>query len=103
MTNAPQVQKSALLSKINRMLLIGVIAVAGAHFLVVNDLSTRGFVFKDLKSKANQLMADKQTMENSISSLSSYQAINPRIQSMRLVAADTIHYISWDKYMVAIK
>ncbi|MCX6793010.1 MAG: hypothetical protein NTY12_03205 [Candidatus Falkowbacteria bacterium] len=103
MTNAPQVQKSILLTKINTFLLVAVIAVAGAHFLVVNDLSTRGFVFKDLKSKANQLLTDRQGMETSISSISSYQNINPRIQSMHLVAADNIHYISWDKYMVARK
>lgn len=103
MTKMPQAQKSVFLSKLNRILLVSVILVAAAHFLVVNDLSTKGFVFKDLKSKANDLVADRQTMENSISALSSYQAINPRIQSMHLVSADTIHYINWDNNTVAIK
>jgi len=103
MANQPMVHKSAWLSKINSILLIAVIVVAGAHFLVVNDLSTKGFVFKDLKSKANQLTIDRQAMENSISALGSYQAINPRIKAMNLVAADNIHYISWDQYLVAVK
>ena len=103
MTKVQNVQKSALLSMINKYLLISAIAVAGAHFFVVNDLSTKGFVFKDLKSKASQLVADRQVMENSISALGSYQAINPRIEAMKLVATDDIHYISWNKYMVALK
>lgn len=103
MTNLPPVQKSAVLSSINKLLLAAVIVVAGAHFLVVNDLSTSGFVFKDLKSRASQLLAERQIMETSISSLGSYQNVNPRIQAMHLVAADNIHYISRDNYLVARK
>jgi cell division protein FtsL len=103
MTKVKSAQKSVLLSKINKILLFSVIVTAAAHFLIVNDLSTQGFVFTDLKSKAKQLVADRQNMESSISALGSYQSINPRIEALHLVAADTIHYISWDKYMVARK
>lgn len=103
MTQAQKCSKSTKLSRLNRYLILAVILVAAAHFLVINDLSTKGFVFKDLKSKANQLMADNQTMQNQVSLLGSYQSINPRIESMHLVAADTIHYLSWDQAMVARK
>jgi hypothetical protein len=96
-------RKSASLSRLNRCLIIAVILVAAAHFLVVNDLSTKGFVFKDLKARVNQLIADNQDRQNQVSSLGSYQSINPRIASLHLVAADTIHYLSWDQAMVARK
>lgn len=103
MTQVQKCSKSAVLSRLNRFLVVAVIIVAAAHFLVINDLSTKGFVFKDLKSRANQLMADNQDMQNKVSLLGSYQSINPRIESLHLVAADTVHYLSWDQSMVARK
>lgn len=87
---------SPLLSRINCLLLIAVIVTAVAHFLVVNDLSTRGFVFKDLKAKATELATEQENMQGSISSLGAYQNISQRISSLGLVAVDSVHYVSPD-------
>ena len=94
---------SQFLSRVNRLLTAAVIITAFAHFLVVNALSIKGFVFKDLKLKANDLVSEHQQMESAVSTLASYQSLNPRIQSMRLVSADSVTYLSWDQGMVARK
>ncbi len=96
-------ERSQTLSKLNKFLAIALIATAVGHFLVVNDLSTKGFVFKDLKVESNELVAERQTMESRVSALSSYQSLNPRIQSMHLVSADSIHYLNWNQQAVAKK
>lgn len=97
------IPKSLFLSRLNRFLVFAIIVTAAGHFLVVNALSVQGFIFKDLKSKANDLVAEEQTMESTVSSLGSYQNLNPRIQSLKLVAADGVNYVSWDQHVVAKK
>jgi len=95
--------KSVFLSRLNTFLVVAIVASAITHFLVINDLSTKGFVFKDLKSKVGDLSNDKQSMESAISSLGSYQNLNPRIQEMKMVNADGANYINWDQNLVAKK
>ncbi len=89
------------LSSFNRFLVFAIVITAVAHFLIVNDLSTKGFVFKDLKVKSNDLMAQRQTMESDVSALASYQNLNPRIEALHLVTADSIHNLNWDQHKEA--
>lgn len=91
------------MSRFNFFLTVLVCVTAVAHFLVATSLSTTGFVFKDLKSRANELASERQSMESAISSLASYQSLNPRIASLNLVTADDVHYLSWNQYIVAKK
>lgn len=94
---APQSRfHSPFLSRVNCLLIIAVIVTAVAHFLVVNDLSTRGFVFKDLKAQATELATEQENMQSAISSLGSYQNVSQRIAGLGLVAVDTVHYVSPD-------
>jgi len=95
--------RSIFLSRLNRWLVVAIIFTAVAHFLVVNDLSTKGFLFKDFKVKNNELISERQSMESVVSSLASYQSLNPRIQALHLVAADNVRYLSWDESLVAKK
>jgi hypothetical protein len=91
------------MSRFNLFLTVLVCVTAVAHFLVATSLSTTGFVFKDLKSRLKDLSSERQTMESTISSLASYQSLNPRIASLNLVATDEVHYLSWNQYIVAKK
>jgi hypothetical protein len=95
--------RSRSLSRLNRFLVAAIIVTAFGHFLVVNGLSTMGFVFKDLKLKTNDLVAERQALETKVSSLSAYQNLNPRIDALHLVAADSIRYINSDNQVVAKK
>ncbi len=91
------------MSRFNFFLAVLVGATAIAHFFVVTDLSTKGFLFKDLKSRANELTDQRQSMEGAISTLGSYQSLSSRIQSLQLVAADNVQYLSWNQDVVAKK
>ncbi len=91
------------LHKINTILIGAVILAAVGYFFTINSLSTKGFVFKELKEKVTTLNIDKQNMESQVTALASYQNLNPRIQTMQMVASQDVSYISWDSHIVARK
>lgn len=91
------------LRRLNACLCLALIAGATAYFITVNDLSTKGFLFKELKQKNNSLVAERQDLESSVSSLASYQNLNPRIAAARLVVAKDVAYVSAGSLAVAQK
>lgn len=91
------------LRRLNAALLFIAICGAVTYFLTMNDLSTQGFVFKDLKQQSNDLAAEQQRMQAEVTALASYQSLNPRIQSLSLVPTDEVSYMSWDTHLVAKK
>jgi cell division protein FtsL len=101
--NRRQSATSIHLQKINTVLIGTLIVAAVGYFFTVNSLSTKGFVFKELKEKVSTFSSNKQDMESQITALASYQNLNPRIQSMQLVTSSDIAYISWDSLIVARK
>lgn len=106
MTHQPVSRQPVLrinLRRLNACLSLALIAGAAAYFITVNDLSTKGFLFKELKQKNNSLLAERQDLESSVSSLASYQSLNPRIAAARLVAAKDVAYLSSGSLAVAQK
>ncbi|QQS60736.1 hypothetical protein IPN41_02055 [Candidatus Falkowbacteria bacterium] len=91
------------LQKINIILIGALILAAVGYFFTINSLSTKGFVFKELKEKVASLNMDKQKMESQVTALASYQNLNPRIQTMQMVVSRDVSYISWDSFIVARK
>lgn len=91
------------LRRLNACLSLALIAGAAAYFITVNDLSTKGFLFKELKQHSNSLVAERQDLESQVTSLASYQNLNPRIAAARLVASKDVAYLSWGSQTVAQK
>ncbi len=91
------------LRKLNVILMLACLLGAASYFLTINGLSTTGFAFKDLKQRANELAAENQQLESQVSSLSSFQNLNPRIADLHLVPVSDVAYVSWDSRMVARK
>lgn len=91
------------LRKINTILFLLLIVGAVSYFVTTNNLSTRGFAFKELKDQVNQSEIERQRLENQITLLASYQSLNPRIQELNLVAATDVNYIDWNSFLVARK
>ncbi len=89
------------LRRLNRWLMVLVGFAAVGYFLTVTALSTRGFIFKDLKSQQASLAEERRTLENAMTGLASYQDLQSRIRSSNFVAADTVSYISWNDSAVA--
>lgn len=91
------------LRKVNTILFLLLIVGAVLYFLTVNNLSTRGFVFKDLRDKNNKLEIEKQRLESKITELASYQNLNPRIEQLQLVKATDVIYLDSNAFTVARK
>ncbi len=91
------------LRKVNTILFLLLIVGAVLYFLTVNNLSTRGFVFKDLRDKNNKLEIEKQRLESKITEFASYQNLNPRIEQLQLVKATDVIYLDSNAFTVARK
>lgn len=91
------------LRKLNTVLFLLLIVGAVTYFLTTNNLSTRGFAFKDLKESVTELEIEQQRLENQMTLLASYQSLNPRIQDLSLVASTDVHYLTWNSFLVARK
>jgi hypothetical protein len=89
------------LRKINTVLIGSLIIAAVGYFFTINSLSTKGFMFKEMKEKVNDLSIEKQAMESQMTALASYQNLNPRIQALNMVSSQDVNYISWENFLVA--
>jgi len=79
---------------VNRLLLFLIVVFSVAYILSINDLSIKGFVLNDLKSKAKELAKENADIELKVVNLGSNETINNRAQQMAMVKVDTIDYIT---------
>ncbi len=91
------------LRRLNGWLMVLVAVAAVGYFMTVTALSTRGFVFKELKSRYTAMNEERRALENDMTGLASYQDLQSRIHSLSFVSADSVKYISWDDNAVAKK
>lgn len=71
------------------MIVLGVLYIAGT-----NDLAIRGFELSDLKEQRNKLANENKKLELKAMTLSSYNIISGKIDSLKMVAVGEIDYIS---------
>lgn len=84
--------------------LFGLCLVFGVMYLVgMNDLTVKGFVLKDLKSRANILASESQDLQIKALALQSYSSLSPRLQSLNMVAVGDVAYLSPKTPVVAKK
>ncbi len=91
------------LRKTNTILFLLLIVGSVVYFLTINNLSTRGFVFKDLRDKTTSLEVEKQRLESQVTELASYQNLDPRIAELELVKATDVTFIDTNAFIVARK
>lgn len=90
--------------KIINQVIFSVIVVFGVFYLIgINDLTVKGFNYRELLEKNNQLVKENEDFELSIASLSSYNDINSRIKDLKMVVANNIDYIDAGAIVVAKK
>lgn len=80
------------------MIVLGVFYVAGT-----NDLAIQGFALSDLKEQRNKLAAENKKLELKAMTLSSYNIINTKVASLKMVAVGEIDYTNGSNGMVAKK
>jgi len=84
--------------------LVVICLIFGVTYLVgMNDLTVKGFVLKDLKSRANLLEAENQVLQARALTLQSYTALSPRLQGLDMVAVEDVAYFSPQAPVVAKK
>jgi len=88
---------------INTLLSVSCIAFGAVYLIGMNDLTVKGFVLNDLKSKVNVLAEENQDLQTCSLSLQSYTALSPRLQDLNMVKVDDVAYFSPQASVVAKK
>ena len=90
-----QKNKKTILQKIIIKFIFCLIIICGISYVVsVNNLSIKGFVLADLKSKVSELQKENENIELKVMNLESYENITKRVNELKMVKVDKIDYIT---------
>ncbi len=95
--------KARIHSLANKMLACMIVVACIAYIATINDLSIKGFILQDLKTKVTQLEIDNEQYELRAMNLESYDLIDERAQKLGMVKVDDIKYVSVSNGAVAIR
>lgn len=85
-------------------LLVVLIISSGIYYVIgINDLSAKGFVMQELKIKLAAISNENRDMELKIMELESYENIDQRADSLKMVKVDKIDYFTIVNEAVAKK
>lgn len=81
-------------SLINKVL-VGLIIVLSIGYIVsINNLSIKGFVISDYKTKVNNLTKENNEIELTITQLESNDSLDSRARQLAMVKVDKIDYLT---------
>ena len=90
-----QKNKKIVLQKIIIKFIFCLIIICGTSYVVsVNNLSIKGFVLSDLKSKIAELQKENENIELKVMNLESYENIIKRADELKMVKVNKINYIT---------
>ncbi len=90
-----QKNKKTILRKIIIKFIFCLIVICGISYIAsVNNLSIKGFVLIDLKTKVLELQKENENIELKVMSLESYENITERAKELKMVKVDKINYIT---------
>ena len=89
-----QKNKNIIIQKIIIKFIFCLIIICGISYVIsVNNLSIKGFVLADLKSKVSELQKENENIELKVMNLESYENIIKRVNELKMVKVDKIDYI----------
>ena len=91
------------LTVFNKLLCILVICSGISFVAGINDLSIKGFVLQELKSKVTELKNENKNIELTATELESYENIHRRAEDLKMVKVDKIDYVMVVNDVVAMK
>lgn len=98
-----KVKKSINYKLINKFL-ASLVIIAGVYYVVsVNDLAIKGFVLREKKIQAEDLIEENNQTELAIMKFESYENIEKRAKEMNMVKVGKIDYITISEKTVARK
>lgn len=98
-----RVQRSLSWRSVNIFLVVACLILGVTYLVGMNDLTVKGFVLKDLKSRTNLLAAENQDLQARALTLQSYTALSPRLKGLDMVAVEDVAYFSPQAPVVAKK
>lgn len=78
----------------NKLIFGLIIILSISYILSINDLSIKGFVINDLKSRMNELTKENESYDLRIAQLEANDNINVRAEQLAMVKVDKINYIN---------
>lgn len=78
----------------NRLMVCLVIAAGVLYLGGTNDLAINRFVVYKHKTKLSSLKEENRNLETKVMALSSYNAINKKVASLKMVKVDKVDYIT---------
>lgn len=96
-------QKFFKIKYLNRILLIITLALGVYYILATNNLSIKSFELNELKNEADYLSIENNEFKVKIISLESYDNLSKRIESLHMVKAGEVAYITAGQPTVAKK
>ncbi|MEI8361268.1 MAG: hypothetical protein WCG01_04010 [bacterium] len=88
------IKPSNYFSIVNKVMVL-LIVICGVSYLVgMNDLSIKHFVVQENKRAVRELKDQNSDLETRIMALSSYNTINKKIASLKMVKVDRLNYIN---------
>ena len=91
------------LQKINRILFLLIIVTGVMYLIGTNDVSIKSYVLQQHKKEAMKLRNDNNDLELKTMSLSSYNNLSKRVDSLKLVKVDKIDYINMNTAVALVR
>jgi cell division protein FtsB len=77
---------------VNRCLWVGNILLVLVCLMIVNGLATQTFALRDYKNQLADLRQQQADLQSQVTTLSSYNYLQSRVQSLGMVAVDRLSY-----------
>jgi cell division protein FtsB len=78
---------------VNKFIAVLILGMSIYYVISINNLSIQGFVIQQLKAKVKILANDRNKTELNMMALESYDYINQRAESLKMVKIDNVSYI----------
>ena len=99
----PNGQADKLWKLLNKFSIILIIILGVSFIATVNSLSIKGFILQSLKNKTDKLKQENENIQLNIMALESYENINKKAASLKMVKADKVDYLMVNDNLMAKK
>lgn len=101
--NCNKNQKKTSLKVLNGFLFTILLLVGGFYLFNINQVTVDGFVIQELKTEVDYLAEKNRGLEEEINANQSYYAFSSRVDSLEMVEANDVIYLTRNEQVLAKK
>ncbi|MDA3802677.1 MAG: hypothetical protein PF488_02130 [Patescibacteria group bacterium] len=98
-----QDKKKTSLKVLNAFIFTALIIVGGFYLFNINQVTVDGFVIQELKTEVDYLAEKNRGLEEEVNANQSYYAFSSRIDSLKMVEANDVIYLTRNDQVLAKK